>query len=412
MGDQYKQIADNAPMAQFNTSVTDLFKKQDELKKQYQMSAITQEEYNRGTQDTFVEGKKLLATYSYMSAKGESYASVLSDFERKLGYMYDNIKQPLPTEQKRDTTFDYKKTNTDILGEQLENAKKQLEDLKSLAVQGTEQMVAAINQQMSKVKSLGDALKLAEVKKDMKDLKKELSVAKAWEDFKGLAGSVQDVGSALQSLSEAFDKKNNASAWEKIFAVWQALESSVDGIMNVIAMIKEWTKASEALKTAKVAEAAATVASNTAEATSTVAATAVSTAASEVGAAENKKTVAGNIAAAGSEVVKQNSKIPIVGIALAAAGLVAILGLFGKLPKFATGGIIGGGSTSGDNMLARVNSGEMILNGSQQKRLFGAINGGNLGGGQQQQTITSTKVRGSDMYLTIKNFMKSNNKTW
>lgn len=411
-GEQYKQIADNAPMAQFNTSATDLFKKQDELKKQYQLSAITQEEYNRGTQDTFIEGKKLLATYSYMSAKGESYASVLSDFERKLGYLYDNIKQPLPTEAKRDTTFDYKKSNIDILSEQLENAKKQLEDLKSLAVQGTEQMVAAINQQMSKVKSLGDALKLAEVKKDMKDLKKELSVAKAWEDFKGLAGSVQDVGSALQSLSEAFDKKNNASAWEKIFAVWQALESSVDGIMNVIAMIKEWTKASEALKTAKVAEAAATVASNTAEATSTVAATAVSTAASEVGAAENKKTVAGNIAAAGSEVVKQNSKIPIVGIALAAAGLVAILGLFGKLPKFATGGIIGGGSTSGDNMLARVNSGEMILNGSQQKRLFGAINGGNLGGGQQQQTITSTKVRGSDMYLTIKNFMKSNNKSW
>ena len=89
-------------------------------------------------------------------------------------------------------------------------------------------------------------------------------------------------------------------------------------------------------------------------------------AATEVEAANNQRTVAGNIASAGSEVVKQNSKIPIVGIALAAAGLIAILGLMGKLPKFANGGIISGGSTSGDNMLARVNSGEMILNGSQQ----------------------------------------------
>lgn len=410
MGDQYKQIADNAPMAQFNTSVTDLFKKQDELKKQYQMSAITQEEYNRGTQDTFVEGKKLLATYSYMSAKGESYASVLSDFERKLGYMYDNIKQPLPTEQKRDTTFDYKKTNTDILGEQVENAKKQLEDLKSVAVQGTDQMVTAINAQMSKVTSLSDALKLAEVKKDVKDFSKELK-DKTWNGIKDIADGSDRIVSSWQQLGQTLNSAD-ASGWDKIMSIWNALESSVDGILGIIQTVKEWTKASQDLKAAKAAEAAVTVASNTAETTSTVAATAVSTAASEVGAAENRKTVAGNIAAAGSEVVKQNSKIPIVGIALAAAGLVAILGLFGKLPKFATGGIVGGGSTSGDNMLARVNSGEMILNGSQQKRLFGAINSGKLGGGQQQQTITSTKVRGSDMYLTIKNFMKSNNKTW
>ena len=82
----------------------------------------------------------------------------------------------------------------------------------------------------------------------------------------------------------------------------------------------------------------------------------------------------------------------------------------GKLPKFANGGIVGGGSTSGDNMLARVNSGEMILNGSQQRRLFNAINSGNLG--SNQQTLVSTKVRGEDMYLAIKNYMRSKNKKW
>lgn len=409
MGERYKQIADNAPMAQFNTSVTDLFKKQDELKKQYQMSAITQEEYNRGTQDTFVEGKKLLATYSYMSAKGESYASVLSDFERKLGYMYDNIKQPLPTETKRDTTFDYKKTNTDILGEQVENAKKQLEDLKSMAVQGTDQMVAAINAQMAKVTSLSDALKLAEVKKDVKDFTKELK-DKTWNGIKDIADGSDRIVSSWQQLGQTLNSAD-ASGWDKIMSIWNALESSVDGILGIIQTVKEWTKASQDLKAAKAAEAAVTVASNTAETTSTVAATAVSSAAAGVEAANNQRTVAGNIASAGSEVVKQNSKIPIVGIALAAAGLIAILGLMGKLPKFANGGIISGGSTSGDNMLARVNSGEMILNGSQQHRLFSAINSGNLGGGQQQ-SIVSTKVRGEDMYLTIKNFMKSKNKKW
>ena len=189
------------------------------------------------------------------------------------------------------------------------------------------------------------------------------------------------------------------------------LESSADGILGVVDIVKSWTDASVGLKDAKVAESAAVAASNASETASTITATAVSTAATGVEAANNQRTVAGNIASAGSEVVKQNSKIPIVGIALAAAGLIAILGLMGKLPKFANGGIISGGSTSGDNMLARVNSGEMILNGSQQHRLFSAINSGNLGGGQQQ-SIVSTKVRGEDMYLTIKNFMKSKNKKW
>ena len=46
----------------------------------------------------------------------------------------------------------------------------------------------------------------------------------------------------------------------------------------------------------------------------------------------------------------------------------------GKLFKFADGGIVGGNSFSGDNVLARVNSGEMILNREQQATLFNKVN--------------------------------------
>lgn len=47
--------------------------------------------------------------------------------------------------------------------------------------------------------------------------------------------------------------------------------------------------------------------------------------------------------------------------------------------QFATGGIVGGTSYTGDRVPVRVNSGEMVLNGTQQKNLFDMVSGG--GGG-------------------------------
>ena len=51
------------------------------------------------------------------------------------------------------------------------------------------------------------------------------------------------------------------------------------------------------------------------------------------------------------------------------------------IPSFANGGIVPGTSYSGDNVAANVNSSEMILNKSQQAKLFDMANGG--GGGNQ-----------------------------
>lgn len=52
---------------------------------------------------------------------------------------------------------------------------------------------------------------------------------------------------------------------------------------------------------------------------------------------------------------------------------------------FASGGIVGGNSTAGDNVAIRANSGEMILNRTQQAQLFRMINNGG-GGGDIQLT--------------------------
>lgn len=62
--------------------------------------------------------------------------------------------------------------------------------------------------------------------------------------------------------------------------------------------------------------------------------------------------------------------------AFIATAVGGVLAAFAAIPKFATGGIVGGSSYFGDQQLARVNSGELILNLAQQKNLVGALGGG------------------------------------
>ena len=62
------------------------------------------------------------------------------------------------------------------------------------------------------------------------------------------------------------------------------------------------------------------------------------------------------------------------------------------VPSFATGGIVGGTSYTGDRVQANVNSGEMILTYAQQKRLFDIANGGRTGGNVQVFNSASNDV--------------------
>jgi hypothetical protein len=59
--------------------------------------------------------------------------------------------------------------------------------------------------------------------------------------------------------------------------------------------------------------------------------------------------------------------------AFIATAVGGVLAAFAAIPKFETGGIVGGTSFFGDKILARVNSGEMIFNTDQQRRLSGML---------------------------------------
>lgn len=79
--------------------------------------------------------------------------------------------------------------------------------------------------------------------------------------------------------------------------------------------------------------------------------------------------------------------------------------IFSTVGAFAGGGIIQGASTHGDQLLARVNAGEMILNGSQQARLFNLLDGAGAVGGAGIGQV-SFKIKGSDLYGSLSNYSK------
>lgn len=100
--------------------------------------------------------------------------------------------------------------------------------------------------------------------------------------------------------------------------------------------------------------------------------------------------------------VAEGAKVPFPGNLAAMATVVAtIASIFSSLPKFADGGIVGGSSYFGDKLLARVNSGEMILNQKQQSRLLSLTEGGGV------RVSGDVRLSGKDIYISLRNYMSA-----
>ena len=78
------------------------------------------------------------------------------------------------------------------------------------------------------------------------------------------------------------------------------------------------------------------------------------------------------------------------------SGMAQAKSALAQAPAFAMGGIVGGSSFQGDRVLARVNSGEMILNKAQQSTLFGMINNPNMG----SSVGFGGRLRGEDIFFS------------
>lgn len=401
--DAIKNQDKTAALIEFEKVQKDYNAKIQEAQQQQAKGVISQKELEKNIITLSVEAAKSAARIKGIGDEADAFIAAMQ-FNTQM------LASPVKVKA-RDTTFDYKKSKVDIASETLDKAKELAEAYKQRASEMGQALSDELANAMANVPSLEEALKIAQVKQDVEDLSKELS--------EGLYSGVKDIASSSDRMVSAFESLRDvlndvdASGWEKIMAIWNAMINTVDSFNSIVHTIENISALTAKLSGAKAEQenlsksTAKTAVNKTVE----IAANKIAT---EMEIQDSRKKTEAATVEMASKSTAAYADIPFVGVFLAAAQISAMTGMIeaarNAVPKFANGGIVTGGPTSGDRILARVNAGEMILNQGQQSRLFEAINSGQLGGINALSSTVSTKVRAKDIILTINNELKSQGK--
>lgn len=373
---------------------------------------ISEEEYRQAIIDAAIA-----ATNSAISIEGVGDAAD-ELIKRMQGVVGENMEKSfqMPKLRQRDTTFDYKKTDTDKLSEKVDiwikyrdNLKEKLNGVKDKTSDLAKEIQEELNNAIRNTDDLGTALKIAQVKQDVEDFSKELNEG-LYSGVKNIASSSDRMVSAFENLRDVMNDVDS-SGWERIMAVWNAMTNTIDGLMSIIKTIETLTELTNKLARAKEVEATIDKVTADEKVVNAAKGAAATIAETQVEKTAATTEVAANTAKGASAAGASAASLPFPWNLVAIGGAIAAaIAAFAVIPKFAGGGIVSGGPTSGDKILARVNAGEMILNGSQQSNLFDAINSGQLGGNKTLSSTVTTKVRSKDLILTINNELKSQGK--
>ena len=214
--------------------------------------------------------------------------------------------------------------------------------------------------------------------------------------FNGIDGVIGNITSLSQSISEG------ANAWEVFMGVLQTgvgIIQTVSTILNTLNTLQELFGITAAAASTKKAAAISTEMG--VESASIGTKTALSVA--------NKELEATTLSLAAAQIFAAHASIPFAGVGIA-TGLIAEMlvsmaathAAVLSLQAYANGGVVGGSQYAGDALLARVNSGEMILNGSQQKNLFDLLDKGATG--YASSGIVNFVIRGKDLHGVLLNY--------
>lgn len=213
---------------------------------------------------------------------------------------------------------------------------------------------------------------------------RDVKFGEATEEVEGFGKAIQGVAIDIQSAVEGIDFKG---IHERIMAPINAAKDAIDSLKEKVATSQEGIRAMGNLMSGMgkiVGGSAGDWLSWSASVMSAVA----------QALPEIAKLFPALFSKAAAEAMAQNSAMGPFGWISGLAAMASIIAAMATLPKFATGGIVGGTSYGGDRQLVRVNSGEMILNHQQQAQLWNAISSGSVGGGEVQFRIEGQQLVG------------------
>ena len=268
------------------------------------------------------------------------------------------------------------------------------------------QEIESLQKKQEKAKSVtGQGLFTNEgSQKDLSDKiskkKAELEVSVVGSDeYKNLIKEIQELEGKKTQIDIQVEADSLTPAEKKLKKIKKASEGTTQTIQAMGSMFESVGKMTDD-ETAAILQGLASITGSIAEAVPAIM--------SLVG-AKSAEAIANGLAE--SSKVKFPANIP--AIATTVAAIMSVISTIASVAgSFAEGGIISGGSQIGDQMVAKVNSGEMIINGKQQQNLWKAISTGNLGGNTENHiSVSNVRVKGSDLYLALKNYSKVKSKS-
>ena len=219
--------------------------------------------------------------------------------------------------------------------------------------------------------------------------------------------AIDNIVGSFESLTSAIGENKNA--WEIFMAAISTFESIMNGINTVTEIYKLLITDLAVRKTADAAASGSAAAATSTQAAAEGAAIAPATAAT----AANKALEASYLDLASAMIFAAHAYIPFAGVGIAAGFISSMLAIQAatkattmSMMAFAEGGIVGGSSYSGDRILARVNSGEMILNDKQQRHLFELLDSDAMPKAGGTNVTVQGVIRGTDLLLVQKNTNK------
>lgn len=229
--------------------------------------------------------------------------------------------------------------------------------------------------------------------------------------FEGV-DSIISAADSIEALGKAI--KEGKSDWEIFKNTISATESVLNSINTVIQtaqLLQEAFNTTKAVSASiSASDAAATTAASVAQESKSVT-DGESTAATAAATAALKEQEAAYLDMAAAAYYAAHASIPFVGVKLSSGFVATMMAAMSAqhaasqaLVAFKDGGIVGGSMYHGDKIIARLNSGEMVLNKHQQAMLFKAIDSGMIGMKTTESQQITFKLKGSDIYGSLKNF--------